>query len=282
MEKLLRSAFILITVLLTIIVNGDNTPANVLIDSNTNIDYLPSASDTNYVLPPSIRRSLKSAINDSLVDYRITGAFMPNPYYSEVDGNGMHFGKCMGIILTNRTDSTLVLTLDCGMQLLPLDTTLQTMIVTKALAIELPPHYQLARMFDAMCGQIHDGPPGTYSPYILGELADSNVVKIANYLNIHDIQTVSGQHAIWAYTDKIAADDLKPYGLDSLSLINTIDILNHAGVITRLNPPKPIVVSTPVVSDEMTIRKMYVYIVGGIMVLMFIVIVVLTLKRRTS
>lgn len=282
MQNLFRSTFVLISVFLTLITYADNTTATILIDSNTNINNVSLDNDTNFALPPSIRRSLKSAANDSLVSYHITGAYVPNPYYRAVDGNGMHFGQCMGIMLTNRTDSTLVLTLDCGMQLLPLDSTFQTMIVTKALAIEIPPHYQWAQVFDAMCGQIHDGPPAIYSPYIIGELADSNVVKIANYLNIHDIQTVSGQHAIWAYTDKITVDEIRPYGMDSLSLLNTIDILNHVGVITKLNPPKPIVVATPVVSDEMTIRKLYVYVAGGTMLLMLIVIIVLSLKRRTS
>lgn len=256
---------------------ADNLPTDV----DTGI--YSNSIDTTYHIPPSIKRSLKSAFSDSLVRYQISGAYYPNPYYQSHDGNGMHFGKCMGLWLANLTDSTIIISIDCGTQLLPNDSTLQTMIVTKSMAIEVPPHIQLSRVFDAMCGQMHDGPPSLDSPYILGELADSNVIKIASYLSLHDLQNVAGQHAMWAYTDKITVDDIKPYGLDSLSLINSIAILNNSHVYTLLNPqPAPKVALPQEENDTFIIKKWYVYIAGGTFALLLIVLIVVSTKRKTS
>jgi hypothetical protein len=251
-------------------------------------DNLPAEVDTGIYsntidVPTAIKRSLKAAYNDSLVRYQISGAYYPNPYYPSPDGNGMHFGRCMGIWVSNLTDSTIIITIDCGTQLIPQDSSLQTMIVTKSLSLEVPAHYQNSSLFNAMCGQFHDGPPRLDSPYILGELADSNVVKIASYLNLHDIQNVSGQHAMWAYTDKINVEDLKPYGLDSLSLINTIEILNSAQVYTLLNPK-------PALKDELSveeydtfiIKKWYVYTAAGVIALLLVVLIVVSSRIKTS
>jgi hypothetical protein len=256
---------------------ADNLPAEV----DTGI--YSNTIDTNYHVPTSIRRSLKSAFDDSLVRYQISGAYYPNPYYPNQDGNGMHFGKCMGLWLANMTDSTIIINIDCGTQLIPLDSSLQTMIVTKSLAFEVPPHLQMSRIFDAMCGQIHDGPPRLDSPYSVGELADSNVIKIASYLNLHDIQNVAGQHAMWAYTDKIGIEDIKPYGMDSLSLKNTIEILNSVHVYTNLNPEPTSQTALPnEENDTYIVKKWYVYTAGGVFALLLIVIFVVSTRKKTS
>lgn len=55
------------------------------------------------------------------------------------------------------------------------------MIVTKTVELPLYPNQTYATRFYAMCGQIHDDPPHFKSTYMVGELADSNTVKLALY-----------------------------------------------------------------------------------------------------
>ena len=75
--------------------------------------------------------SLNEAIDKGMLELKISGAYDQRIFYEVVDQDGIHYGKCMAIILKSKIDSIVLLRLDCGTQLIPVDNSVQTMIVTK-------------------------------------------------------------------------------------------------------------------------------------------------------
>ena len=211
--------------------------------------------------PPEI--TMKEAIDKGILDYRICGLFDPRNFDEVVDQDGVHFGKCMVIILQSKIDSVILLRLDAGTELIPDDSSVQTMIITHEAILALYPNQTYATRLYAMCGQLHEKAPTAMHNFKVGELADSNIVKIATYLNDNYIQNMIGQHALWACTDRATFEELKKYGADSVSIAMTKNILTNLKIETELTPkapepPKVMVEET----NEILINQYYVY--GGL------------------
>lgn len=226
--------------------------------------------------PPVI--PINEAITKEFLEVKISGASDPRYFHEVVDRDGVHFGKCMAIILKSNIDSLILLRIDCGTQLIPLDTTFQTMIVTRTVELPLYPNQAYATRFYAMCGQINDDPPHIESNYIFGELADSNTVKLAHFFEKNYIQNMIGQHALWAYTDQADINELEKYGADSLTIILSQNILNNLSIKTPLNTEN---ITEEFLSDnQIKVNKNIIYSIGVVFLIMLSTIIYLLLKRR--
>ena len=226
--------------------------------------------------------TMKEAIDKGILNYKILGLYNPRNFDEVIDKDGVHYGKCMVIVLQSKIDSMVLLRLDCGTQILPDDSSVQTMIVTHKAILALYPKQTYATRFYAMCGQLHDRAPNAMNTFKVGELADSNVVKLATYLNDNYIQNMIGQHALWACTDQANFEELKKYGADSLTIAKTKEILTNIKLETKLTPktpptPKVIIAET----NEMLINPYYIF--GGLGVILVlttgVIILILTRKR---
>jgi hypothetical protein len=221
---------------------------------------------------------IKVAIDKGLLELKISGASDPRLFYEMVDKDGVHYGKCMAIILKSNIDSLILLKIESGTELIPFDSTFQTMIVTKTVELPLYPSQTYATRFYAMCGQIHDAPPHIESLYKFGELADSNTVKLSKYFDKNFIQSMIAQHALWAYTDNADFKELEKYGADSLTIALTADILNDLSIETTLNPKKQTIDSSP----EKTIQVSPIFYYGTIVfvIILLTTTIYLLLKKR--
>ena len=181
---------------------------------------------------------IKEAIGKGMVNIRMNGSYTSYFVYEILDvGEGMHYGKCMAIELGSNLDSMVVLKLDAGTLLVPKDDSIQRMIVTHDVIFPLYPRKRYWTRFYAMCTQINFHPPIGSKEFTIGEMADTNLVKLAKYCAHSFNQNMPGQHAIWAYTDKVNFDTLKRYGADSNSIQQTVAILNAVNLETPLNTP---------------------------------------------
>lgn len=222
---------------------------------------------------------INEAIEKNLLELKISGATDPRIFHEVVDRDGVHFGKCMAIILKSNIDFLILLRIDCGTKLIPFDTTFQAMIVTKTVELPLYPNSTYATRFYAMCGQIHDDPPHIESTYMVGELADSNTVKLARYFEENYIQNMIGQHALWAYTDEADFKDLEKYGADSLTIELTKKILNDLLIQTTLNTE----VTEEVASDNtIKVNKYIIYGTGGLIIILLTTTIFLSFRRRKN
>lgn len=224
--------------------------------------------------------SINEAIDKGMLELKISGAYDPRIFYEVVDKDGVHYGKCMAMILKSKIDSVVLLRLDCGTQLIPVDTSVQTMIVTQKAIFPLYPNETYAIRFYAMCGQLHDAAPNIETTFRIGELADTGLVKLANYLGDNYIQSMLGQHAMWAFTDQADFDELKKYGADSLSIAKTKEILENLNLETKLTPK--LVVATIEEANEMSVNRYYIYAGLGLLFVLTTTIVILIIRRKKS
>jgi hypothetical protein len=222
--------------------------------------------------------SINEAIDKGMLDLKISGAYDPRIFYEVVDKDGVHYGKCMAIILKSKIDSVVLLRLDCGTQLIPVDTSVQTMIVTQKAVFPLYPNETYATRFYAMCGQLHDAAPSIQTTFRIGELADTGLVKLTDYLGDNYIQNMLGQHAMWAFTDQAGFEELKKYGADSLSIAKTKEILNNLNLETKLTPK--LVVAQNEETNEMSINRYYVFAGAGLLLILATTTIILIFRRK--
>lgn len=239
--------------------------------------------------------TIEEAIKQNRVDYTITGSWDYNDSKEFLDADGQYFGKCMTITIRNKNNDTLQLAIENGLLLMCEDTTVQDMLITKPAYVYLHPRQKKSFQLYAMCSEIHDAMPGKRKKYRVGKKAKEELVRITQVIDEMFMQNVVGQGAVWAYTDNASEKDLRKYGATDRSLEITIEILNSANVHTSINPEiteEPVTPDTlstkiiePVVSKSgsrngITIEWMYVYIIGGLILLLLIYGVYMTIRFR--
>lgn len=184
---------------------------------------------TGYVVIP-----LNQAIEENKVKTYVTGSFNPKQYYRHSDGNGVHYGRCMDLILESNLDTFIVLKLDAGYSLIPDDSTFQTMFITKSVEFPLYPNSTIPFSTYAMCGEIHDKPPFYGVKYSLGAIANSSVLKTIQVIEREYLQNMVGQHMIWSVANNASKAELVKYGADSISLLRTTNTLKSNGIDCKL------------------------------------------------
>lgn len=65
--------------------------------------------------------SLKQAVAEHKVKTFITGSENGRRFYRVSDGDGLHYGKCMDVVLESQLDTFVILKLDAGYSLIPED-----------------------------------------------------------------------------------------------------------------------------------------------------------------
>lgn len=178
--------------------------------------------------------SLKQAIGEKKVKTFITGSYNPKQYYRLSDGNGVHYGRCMDIILESQLDTFVVLKLDAGYSLVPEDSTFQTMYVTKTAEFPLYPNSTILFNTYAMCGEIHDKAPIYGVRYSLGIMADTVLRSTIDVIEKEYLQNMIGQHMLWAVANNASKSELEKYGADSISLLRTTHLLTSSKIDCKL------------------------------------------------
>lgn len=225
------------------------------------------------------RISLKKAIEKGYVTILLRGVYDGQFYEDIVDKDGLHFGKCMGIVLQSTTENDYILLLKAGTQLIPDDSTFQTMIVTKTIEFPLFKGSYYATKFYAMCGQFHDEAPFINSTYKVAGLAENNIVRLATYFDKNYIQNIIGQHALWAYTDNTNVKELFQYGADSASIALSASILDSVGLKTQINPKKKAVNKT---LEKDTKSPVIMYLLAGLSAIFFTTTLILFVKKKPN
>lgn len=230
---------------------------------------------------------IREAIDKGFIECNVIGAYEPQRFSETIDGDGMYFGKCLLIVLKSKVDSLLVLKLESGLLMIPTeDTAVQTMLVTHAVEFIVHPRSSNISKFYAMCTEFHNAAPSILVDFKIGEMAESNLIKLAKYIERMHLQNMIGQHAVWAITDQVSELDLIGYGADSLSIQLTKDALNSANLITRLNQETSInIPSTSSEKKELTEittnKTRYLYYVGmGILLIISLTIISFVIRKR--
>ncbi len=222
--------------------------------------------------------SFLEGIEKNYFDFKFIGSYDPRGFEEFIDKEGVHYGKCMAVILKSKIDSLIYLKIETGRLLIPIDSAFQIMMVTKEAIIPLFPNSEYAASLYAMCSEMHKYPPNIQTGFTYGKMADANLQKLATQIESSYMQNLIGQHAIWAYTDQVTFSELSKYGADSNSLKLTKNLLNKTKIITKINKKVVVIKKNTNITG---INKINLIIFGGIGIfILMIVIFYFTMKTR--
>jgi hypothetical protein len=138
--------------------------------------------------------SLKEAIARKLVVITISGIGPQN-------NKSSHFGDCLEASIRNVSSIPLHIELESGTLLPSFDSTYQTMLVTKSVKCEIGPKKTVVQHLFAMCSQMEKKSPAKNTRFLVGEMAENKLAKLAKLIEEKNLQNVKGQHAVWAVTN---------------------------------------------------------------------------------
>ncbi len=135
----------------------------------------------------------------------IRGAYNPNKPKPLISPN---MGECIDLRMKNNSDSVLYIRMSAGTILISQDSSVQDMIVTKAIVYTLQPKQKIRKSLFALCGELHRNAPDIYVNYEVGQMADPPMVRLAQVIEATGAQNKAGQYAVWALSDQATIKDL--------------------------------------------------------------------------
>lgn len=133
--------------------------------------------------------NLQKAIEGRMVEARITSL-------------GIHQGNCISLWLKNGGNDTLHILVEAGRRLNSKEDQNQDILVVKDQLIVLSAKQEKAVTVKGYCCQASRHCPPLGALYDAGKIADSNLVKIARFINLHCFGEAMEQCAVWVISDK--------------------------------------------------------------------------------
>ena len=121
----------------------------------------------------------------------------------EVKGKGGYTGDVIEMNITNISGKDLELLLEPGLRLDSKDSTQQDILVNRTETFVLAKGKKKVLAVSGMCCQAHNHSPKKESKFSIGKMADSLLIKMANFINEKKFYSNSAaQHGVWVISDK--------------------------------------------------------------------------------
>lgn len=185
--------------------------------------------------------TLGDAAQRKLIAVSLTGAERDTAFTGEYSS---HYGPCMQLQLSSNSSESMSLKLEYGYNLVPDDSSLQTMIVTQTLIVRLAPKQKKTCRLYAMCTQAHDGGPSPQSRFELRNRSTGHLLELTELLNRKKYQGNTAQNAMWCLTDD--------YGLNTIYSTDTAMMFELRRFIAKAKGLLPDKVYTPADDDMET------------------------------
>lgn len=114
---------------------------------------------------------------------------------------GFYQGYCMNVTVKNVGTDSLVLIVEAGTKFNSLDDKYQDIIVTRQEIIALRKNETKQFKVKGYCCQASNSAPSAGSKYNLVAFNDTNLVKLAQFLNNNNFDVQAEQYAVWAISD---------------------------------------------------------------------------------
>jgi hypothetical protein len=115
---------------------------------------------------------------------------------------GGYSGNCMEVFIENITKDTLLISIEAGRRLNSIDDKQQDILIVKQQDILLSGGQKTNVVVKGYCCQAGNGVPVRNASYGIGSTSDSNLVRLARFLNSHKLNSNDEQNAVWAISDK--------------------------------------------------------------------------------
>lgn len=119
-----------------------------------------------------------------------------------IKSKGGFTGTIIEMKIQNVSNQQLQLQLETGRRLDSKTETQQDILVTQPQELFLAVNQNKSFNVNGMCCQAHNSAPTKNAIYSIGKMADSNLVKLANYINENKLyENYSAQQAVWTVSD---------------------------------------------------------------------------------
>lgn len=119
-----------------------------------------------------------------------------------IKGKGGHVGKVVQVQLQNLTHQLLDLKIEAGRVFDTKEKNVQDIMVTHTEDVFLSANQKKNVDVWGMCCQAHNASPGTSSEFTVGKMADSTLVKLANFIDEQKKEnSYVAQQAVWTISD---------------------------------------------------------------------------------
>lgn len=119
-----------------------------------------------------------------------------------IRGKGGFTGDVIDMKIQNLTNQKLDLKVEAGRRLDSKNNNEQDILVTKPQEVFVGANQTRSVNIFGMCCQAHNSSPSTNSIYYVGKLADSNLIKLANFIDKNKYYTnYTAQEAVWTISD---------------------------------------------------------------------------------
>ncbi|MBI4929693.1 MAG: hypothetical protein HY841_02945 [Bacteroidetes bacterium] len=145
------------------------------------------------------------AFADKLAENKIMSvenALKKNLVKAKIFGKGGHTGDVIKMKLKNNQNHPVAYSMEAGRRLDSENNSEQDILVTKAVTLALLPNE--TKIFDlyGMCCQAHNASPDSSSVFSIGEMADTNLVQLAKYIDLNKwYKNPIAQSAVWIVSD---------------------------------------------------------------------------------
>lgn len=132
--------------------------------------------------------SIENALKYDLISY-------------EIINNGSYQGECVQVSLQNKTSRALNVTIEPGRNLASIDTNKQDILIVKEALFILAPMGSSTKNLFGFCSQAHKNSPSEGEKYLVGNMKDANIIKLAEHLNKNKYPVSAMQDAVWILTN---------------------------------------------------------------------------------
>ena len=188
--------------------------------------------------------SLKEAIRKGLVKAVIAS----NPGDTSEGFQSSYYGPCLAVSLQSVAKTSLQIRIESGQLIETADSSEQRMVITLDRLIVLQPSAKKTFDLFAMCTQMHDRSPGMESQLALGNMAEGNLLSMAQFISLNNFQSQAAQQAIWVITDNNDPGSIYSADKDEMDKLQSM-VCTLTG---KKPPPVPysIIYSSGMVSGE--------------------------------
>lgn len=132
----------------------------------------------------------------------VENAIQKNLVNAKIFGKGGHTGDVIKMNLRNNQNHSVFYSVEAGRRLDSKNNSEQDMLVIKSATLALLPNETKTFDIYSMCCQAHKASPDSGSVFTIGKMADTNLVKLAKYIDQNKwYRNSTAQSAVWVVSD---------------------------------------------------------------------------------
>jgi hypothetical protein len=163
--------------------------------------------------------SIEEAINNKLIQASITST-------------GDHQEYCINANVKSLVKDTCFILIEAGRRLDSQKDFEQDILVTKQSRFKVPPFKEVKEKVYGFCCQLGNSCPQMNSKYRVGKMADSILIKLATFINNHQVTPSAQQNSVWAFSNNRSIETI-PQSFNQAS----DSLIQFCAALKKVQPP---------------------------------------------